>query len=150
MFPSVPEDSSSDAVAAAVAVVLRPRAAGGFWVLIGRRFPDADLPEFWEFPGGKIRPGESGEECARREVEEETGVGIRIHACLDRRVFSYPGRRVLLEIHLGEHVEGVPQALGCRAARWVRRENLDCYRFPDANDAVLDRLRRARQIQDLF
>ena len=141
MFPAGSMTGPAEAVAASVAVVLRRGAGGRSWILVGQRFPDAHLPDFWEFPGGKIQHGETGAECARREVEEETGVNVKVRELLMQRAFRYPDREVALEFHLCEYEPGVAQALGCRAVRWVRPANLVCYRFPGANAPILRLLR---------
>jgi mutator protein MutT len=130
------------AVRVAVALVLRPRAGGGRWILIGHRLPSAHLPDLWEFPGGKIHPGESGPECARREVAEETGVLVEARRHLLDRTYAYHDRLVALEFHVCTYLSGYPQPLGCLAARWARPENLEAYRFPAANAPVLRALRR--------
>ncbi len=137
-----------DPVRAAVAVVVRPRSGGGFWLLVGHRFPDAHLPDLWEFPGGKIEPGETPEDCARREVLEETGVRVRVIAPLLSRSYAYADRTVALDFLLCSPVSGIPQAIGCRALRWVKPENLGVYPFPDANEPVLQALREAGFVDD--
>ncbi len=129
-----------DIVRVAVAVVVRRAAAGQPWLLIDLRFPDPGLPELWEFPGGKIMAGESGPEAARRETEEETGVRVIPRRLLLERPYAYPGRDVWVEFHLCDYAGGVPEPWGCRAVRWVRPSHLDCYRFPDANEPILERL----------
>jgi mutator protein MutT len=123
-----------------VGVVLRRRSRGGVWLLVGQRFPQAHLPDFWEFPGGKIQRGESPGECAVREVQEETGVEVALCGPLLRRRFQYLDREVDLHLFVCSYRRGTPQPHACRAVRWVRPENLDCYRFPDANEPVLEAL----------
>ena len=130
-------------VRVAVALVVRQGRAGS-WLLIDRRFPAAHLPDLWEFPGGKIRPGETGAECARREVAEETGILVDVRGCVATCPYDYADRRVLLEFHVCEYRSGVPLPLGCRAVRWVRPEHLECYPFPVANAPILERLRAGK------
>lgn len=140
--PPVPEGAGSGPVRAGVAVVLRRTSRGGIWFLIARRFPDAHLPDLWEFPGGKVHPPETGADCARREVLEETGVRVAVRGHLLDRDFVYPDRTVALEFYVCDYLDGLPQAVGCRAVRWVSPENLECYPFPGANGPVLDALQR--------
>lgn len=129
-------------VPVAVAVTVRMGRDGRRWLLIDRRLADPGLPDLWEFPGGKILPGESGSEAARRETREETGVEVRPRRLILERPYAYPGRKVWVEFHLCEYLGGVPQPLGCQAVRWVLPGNLGCYRFPDANDPILRELER--------
>lgn len=139
--PAAGGRNRSDPVRVGVAVVLRPSVRGEPWILIGHRFPDAHLPDLWEFPGGKIHSGESGSDCARREVLEETGVRVGVLGHLLDRTYAYADRTVALEFYVCEYLEGTPETLGCRSARWVRPENLDCYPFPGANAPILEALR---------
>jgi len=129
-------------VAVAVAVVVRAGRDGRNWLLIDRRLADPRLPDLWEFPGGKIHAGETGAEAARRETREETGVAVSPRRLILERPYAYPGRDVWIEFHLCDYLGGVPEPLGCQAVRWVRPENLGCYRFPDANEPILRELAR--------
>ena len=47
-------------------------------ILIDRRLPKGVMGGLWEFPGGKIEPGETIEECIQREIREELGIGIEV------------------------------------------------------------------------
>ena len=58
-------------------------------VLAARRAPDAAMPGNWEFPGGKVEPGESEAEAVEREIAEELGVEVRALRCLDRLEHGY-------------------------------------------------------------
>lgn len=76
----------------------------------------------WEFPGGKVEPGETLEEAARREVEEELGVSVTqvsdpVYAARD------PGSAFLIEF-TPIRVSGLPQALEHDEIRWVTIEDL--------------------------
>lgn len=132
-------------VQVAVAVVVRPGSREGDpdRVLVAHRLPDAHLPDYWEFPGGKREPGESSAACAAREVWEETGVRVQVVALLARREHDYPDRKVRIDFHLCRHLEGVPAPLACQAVRWARLDHLEIYPFPNANDEVVSGLDRA-------
>jgi A/G-specific adenine glycosylase len=142
MFPIPSPEEAGSVQAVAVAVVLRSRKDGGVWILISHRLPSAHLPDLWEFPGGKLLPGETGESCALRELAEETGVRAQVLGRLRGRVFAYTDRRVALEFFVCRHASGFPEARHCQGVRWTRPENLECYRFPVANAPVLDALEK--------
>ena len=110
-------------------------------LLIAHRFPDVHLPDLWEFPGGKIAPGEEPEACAVREVAEELGIVIEIVGPLLRRPYDYAGRRVDLWFFVARRVSGTPRAIGCQEWRWVSPEELGSYPLPDASEPVLESLR---------
>ena len=108
--------------------------------LIGQRPEGVPLAGLWEFPGGKIQPGESPEEAAVRECREETGLAVRPD-------FRYPE-------HLQQYDHGQVQLhfIACRPAdshhtavnppfRWVQRDQLAEYKFPGGNDGLLQILR---------
>lgn len=134
-LPATPDSCTPGRVPAAVAVVVE-----NGYLLIAHRFPDVHLPDLWEFPGGKIDPGETPEDCAIREVAEELGIAIKIDGLLLQRPYDYADRRVDLWFFVARRIEGEPQALGCREWRWVRPEELGRYRLPDASEPVLTAL----------
>ena len=69
-------------------------------VLIGQRPPGVPLAGFWEFPGGKVRPGEPPEEAAVRECREEAGLEIRVEGPCEEVVFPYPHGRLRIRFFL--------------------------------------------------
>ena len=131
-----------DIVHVSVACVLRPstRAGRNPRVLIGHRFPFGHLAGLWEFPGGKVEPGETSAECALREVEEEVGLSVEIDRLLLTQEQSYPDRTVSIDFHLCRWIGGTPQPVECQAVRWVYPEDLSVYRFPDGNRTLLGTL----------
>lgn len=107
-------------------------------VLIGQRPPGVPLAGLWEFPGGKIEPGETPEAAAKRECLEETGLTVA------------PTRRYLPEEHQYEHgavelhfVFCLPYGLSWEPKppfRWVPLAELTNYEFPPANRRVIEML----------
>jgi len=108
-------------------------------VLIGRRPAGAPLAGLWEFPGGKVREGETAEQAAARECLEETGLVVRIVAALGEVVHQYGHGPVRLHFLRVEPV--APSAVPRQPFRWVPAAELDRYEFPAANATVLRRLR---------
>ena len=99
-------------------------------VLIARRPPKGLLAGLWEFPGGKVQPGESLPECVRRELEEELGIDVTVGDHLMTVKHAYSHFKVTLHFYACAYECGEPQALGCSAWRWVRPCDLEQYAFP--------------------
>lgn len=110
-------------------------------LLIAHRFPHVHLPDLWEFPGGKLHPGEDPADCAVREVREELGIEIRIEGLLLQRPYDYADRRVDLWFYVARRVSGRPTAIGCTEWRWVTPAELVGMPLPDASEPVLAALR---------
>lgn len=96
----------------------------------------------WEFPGGKLEPGESFEACLARELKEELGIGVAVGAELEEITHDYPGKRVRLKFFKCGLAAGWPEPLGCQALAWVSAGELRAYPFPAADARLLERLER--------
>jgi mutator protein MutT len=108
--------------------------------LITRRPEGSHLAGCWEFPGGKRHPGESWEDCLRREVREELGIEVEVGPMLHETGHLYPDRRVRLRFYRCRVAAGAPAALGVAEFRWVRAEDLHRHDFPPADREVLSLL----------
>lgn len=126
-------DSTTEVAAAVIE-------AGGRY-LITRRVK-GHLEGFWEFPGGKVRPGETLPECLRREVKEELGVEITVGEKIDTVTWHYPERTILLHFFRCRQASGKITPQEGQAFAWVAPEELDRYPFPPADASLITRLRR--------
>lgn len=110
--------------------------------LLTRRAADAHLGDCWEFPGGKVEPGETLEASLVREIREELGCGLEVGPLLLTSRHAYPD--VHVELHFfAATVIGPPVPLLGQAMRWVPRAELATLPFPEA-DADLVALLVAR------
>jgi 8-oxo-dGTP diphosphatase len=112
--------------------------AGRF--LVSRRLPRSHLAGLWEFPGGKVRPGEALEDALRREIAEEVQLSIRQAILLEVREHTYPERAVLLHFFLCPGVEGEPRAGEGQEVRWATAEEITRLEVPAANRRVIQLL----------
>lgn len=95
----------------------------------------------WEFPGGKIEPGESLEACIVREIREELGVGIVTCDYVGAERFVYEGMHVTLHFFTGRIVGGeAPVLHEHRAGAWVAPDALDGYDLPALGLTLYPRL----------
>lgn len=108
--------------------------------MIARRKPDAHLPNLWEFPGGKRLPGETLEQCVRRETLEEVGLTIQILEAWPPISHVYPERVVTLYPFLCRADTADARPFGCQEVAWVSPADLTAYSFPPANAPLISRL----------
>jgi 8-oxo-dGTP diphosphatase len=114
-------------------------------ILITQRGAGSDHPLQWEFPGGKIKQGESAEDCIKREIKEELDVGIEIILKMIPVVHDYGFKKIRLipflcsiktgELKLNEHVD----------FNWVLTKEIEKINFSEA-DRKLSRQKQNRQI----
>ena len=108
-------------------------------ILVQKREGDPGLGDVWEFPGGKIAPGEAREAAVAREVAEETGIEVRVGHLLSAHCHAYPDRRVVLYAYLcAPLVEGgTPSAPERTGWRWVTPEECGRLDMAGANRPIL-------------
>ncbi|HEY9889478.1 MAG TPA: 8-oxo-dGTP diphosphatase MutT, partial [Candidatus Obscuribacterales bacterium] len=112
-------------------------------VLIDRRPQSGLLGGLWEFPGGKIEPGETVEECIRRELQEELAIEVAVGDRLITLDHTYTHFKVTLHVFHCRHVGGEPQPIECDEVRWVEVAELTEFPFPKANIQIIDALKAA-------
>lgn len=109
-------------------------------ILIARRPEGEALAGYWEFPGGKVRPGESPEEAARRECREELGCEVSVGALLDKVDHDYAHGALRLMFYEARLSGAPPATRHRREWKWVLPSELEAYRFPLANRGILAKL----------
>lgn len=127
-------------VIVAAAVLLR-----GGRVLLSQRKAGSHLAGAWEFPGGKVEPGEDPRAALARELEEELGVTAVVGAPVEVTFHAYPEKSVLLLFFEASLTEGSaePRPLDAADVRWAAAHELRDEDFPPADVAVLAWVRRA-------
>ncbi len=116
--------------------------AGVIWkdgkILIGQRPLKGLLGGLWEFPGGKLEPGETLAHCVKREIQEELAVTVKVGAKLAEIPHAYSHFKIVLHAFYCTYQSGQPQAIGCRAWKWVRPVDLKKFAFPAANQPIIE------------
>ena len=114
-------------------------------VMLCQRRPGAHNALKWEFPGGKIEPGESPEEALARELREELGIEADVGRIRDAVYHRYPDRDVLVLFYRCEIISGTPAAVDCNAIEWPYIEEIRRYDFAGADRVFVERnlMRRA-------
>ncbi len=112
---------SEDYIEIGVAIIKK-----GPQVLVGKRPLGKASPGRWEFPGGKIEPGEWPEVCIVREIEEELGIKVANLKLLNVQDHQYPnGEKFRLHFYFCEVVAGEPQSLWHDEIKWIEAEKLE-------------------------
>ena len=114
--------------------------------LIAQRKPTGLLGGLWEFPGGKVEEGESLQACARREIQEELGIGIKVGE--KRIVVHHTYSHFKLEMHVYNAVveKGRPRCIDCAAFRWVYPRAFDDFAFSRADLYVTENILKAKKL----
>jgi 8-oxo-dGTP diphosphatase len=124
-----------------VAAVLRDERGR---VLIAQRPAGKHMGGYWEFPGGKIAPGESSEQALTRELAEELGVALRrCHPLLQLR-HDYADRVVELEVFAVDEYGGEPAGREAQALKWVAATKLGAQALLPADRPIVDVLNSHR------
>jgi 8-oxo-dGTP diphosphatase len=111
-------------------------------VLLSQRPEGKALAGLWEFPGGKLDPGERPEAALIRELREELGIEVAA-PCLAPLVFAshaYPDFHLLMPLYVCRRWEGAPMSREGQALKWVRPGKLRDYPMPPADEPLIPAL----------
>ena len=100
-----------------------------------------DWAGWWEFPGGKIEPGEAPEEALRRELREELALEVRVGEEVTRVEYDYPKFHLSMRLYLCIP-EGEPTLREHSAARWLSKDELETVRWLPADIEAVDTLKK--------
>ncbi len=112
-------------------------------VLLARRPEGKSLAGLWEFPGGKVEPGETPETCLIRELHEELGIGTW-RSCLAPLTFAshtYDDFHLLMPLFACRRWEGIPSPREGQRLAWVAPDRLRDYPMPPADLPLIPILR---------
>lgn len=102
-----------------------------------------NLPLRWEFPGGKIEPGEAREECLKRELVEEMGVQIEICRPLTPATHDYPTFTVTLYPYVCRIISGEITLYEHSAISWLAPERMHELEWADADIPIIEEYRQS-------
>jgi 8-oxo-dGTP diphosphatase len=106
-------------------------------ILLARRTRGRDLAGLWEFPGGKVDPGETPEQALMRELREELGIVAEPGEPLIAVPHRYPHKRLRLDVRRIAGYRGTPKGLDGQALAWVPPHKLASYPMPAADRPVV-------------
>jgi 8-oxo-dGTP diphosphatase len=111
-------------------------------VLLAQRPDGKSMAGLWEFPGGKVEPGERPEPSLIRELKEELGIVVK-EECLAPLTFAshlYPDFHLLMPLYVCRRWEGLAEAREGQRLKWVRPHDLRNYPMPPADEPLIPHL----------
>jgi 8-oxo-dGTP diphosphatase len=111
-------------------------------ILLARRTDGRDLAGLWEFPGGKVEPGETPEAALSRELREELGIEVGASEPVIAVPHAYGHKRILLDVRRAASFTGRARGLESQALAWVAPEKLSSYPMPAADRPVVAALQQ--------
>lgn len=110
-------------------------------ILICQRPANKNCGLLWEFPGGKIEAGETGEQCIVRECQEELGVKLSVERELTDITYEYPDRIIHLHFYLCGIAAGALEKKEHNAIAWIDPDEVDQYELCPADQAMICKFR---------
>lgn len=109
-------------------------------IFCAKRSATMALPNYWEFPGGKLEPEETKEEALAREIKEELGCEIQVGQQVEDTTYDYDSFIVRLETFKAKIIEGRPKLVEHADAKWLPKEKLHQLNWAPADIPAVKRL----------
>ncbi|MEP1742094.1 MAG: 8-oxo-dGTP diphosphatase MutT [Kangiellaceae bacterium] len=121
-------------------IIVKNTAGNERQVLLAKRNAKQHQGGLWEFPGGKVDTNEDHFSALQRELQEELGITIQNSQFFQEIKFDYSDKQVALNFYLISEYTGNEHGAEGQPLEWVRLSELKNYSFPEANQAIVDRL----------
>ena len=101
-----------------------------------------DLKGGWEFPGGKVEPGETPQQALKREIMEELSTEIKVGELIDTIEYDYPTFHLSMDCFWAEVITGQLELKEAEAAKWLTKDQLESVVWLPADITLIDKIRR--------
>ena len=101
-----------------------------------------DLKGGWEFPGGKIEPGETPQQALKREIMEELSTEIKVGELIDTIEYDYPTFHLSMDCFWAEVITGRLELKEAEAAKWLTKDQLESVAWLPADITLIDKIRQ--------
>lgn len=101
-----------------------------------------DLKGGWEFPGGKVEPGETLQQALKREIMEELSTEIKVGELIDTIEYDYPTFHLSMDCFWAEVVTGQLELKEAEAAKWLTKDQLESVAWLPADITLIDKIRQ--------
>lgn len=125
-----------------VAAVIRATNENGDPIIFATQRGYGNYKDGWEFPGGKIEPGETPQEALVRELKEELDITTIVGELIDTIEYDYPEFHLSMDCFWCTIAEGEPVLKEHEAARWLTKEKLDSVDWLPADVTLVEKIRK--------
>ena len=101
-----------------------------------------DLKGGWEFPGGKVEPGETSQQALKREIMEELSTEIKVGELIDTIEYDYPTFHLSMDCFWAEVISGQLELKEAEAAKWLTKDQLESVAWLPADITLIDKIRQ--------
>ena len=124
-----------------VAAVIEAVDEQGKEILFATQRGYGDMKGGWEFPGGKIEPGETPQEALKREIQEELDTEISVKERIDTIEYDYPNFHLSMDCFWCEVIEGELKLLEAEDAKWLNKGELDSVQWLPADITLISKVK---------
>ena len=110
-------------------------------VLVAQRAPGENLEGKWEFPGGKVEPGETPQDCLKREIREELDIEIEVLDFFDESIYTYESGKIKLLAFWCKWISGDITLKVHSQIVWASHYELDSFDFAPADIPLVEQLK---------
>lgn len=100
-----------------------------------------EFKDGWEFPGGKVEPGETSQEALKREIVEELNTEIQVGDLIDTVEYDYPTFHLSMDCFWAEVLEGTLELKEAEEAKWLTKDELDSVEWLPADITLIEKLK---------